>query len=226
MTNHRCCWYQAGRHQSCRRVGGSWRGWWGGVTRMADKTPAFLPLPFFFLKSFIKYICNSQLTCLLGFNFHSWQTQNPFPFRARLITSVLRQHSGVISSRGTVVPAFRPSGGSRPIRASHRGQPLSDWLTLTEGIQLCLRRKLSEKGMSGHVRWLLVVWSKQYLTQINRNRSRCMQKRKKCKSPKSPKLQTISSAWQCIMSVPIAINNSFLICDATNSSTSILYFNH
>ena len=50
------------------------------------------------------------------------------------------------SSRGTVVPAFRPSGGSRPIRASHRGQPFSHWLNLIEGIQLCLRRKPSEKG--------------------------------------------------------------------------------
>ena len=223
MTNHRCCWYQAGRRQSCRRAGGSWRGWWGGVTRMADKTPAFLHLPFFW-NLLQDIFCNSQLTCLLGFNFHSWHRQNPFHFWARLISSVLRQHSGVISSRGTVVPAFRPSGGSRPIRASHRGQPLSDWLTLTEGIQLCLRRKLSEKGKVSCQVALGGLMKAIFGTNKQKKVKMYAEKDKKWKSPK---LQTISSAWQCIMSVhPIALNNSSLICDATNSSTSILYFNH
>ena len=118
---------------------------------MADKTPAFLHLPFC-LKSFLKIYLQLSTDMFSRISFSQLTHTKSFSFLAPLNWSVLRQHSGVISSRGTVVPAFRPSGGPPPIRASHRGQPFSDWLTLIEGIQLCLRRKLSEKGeVSGQV---------------------------------------------------------------------------
>ena len=58
------------------------------------------------------------LTCSLRLELHSCHTQNPFLFRARLNSSVLRQHSGVI--RAAVALLSQPSGPPAALDQSER----------------------------------------------------------------------------------------------------------
>ena len=156
ITNHRCCWCRAGRHQNYRRVEGSWREWWGRETWMKDKTPALLPLPFF-LKTLIWCNCNCQLTCLLRLVLHSWHTHNPFLFWAPENSSVLRQHSGVI--RAAVALLSQPSGTPAALHqwewATVANLSLIGWSWL-KGFS-CVSGESSRRKARYHVRWRLVV---------------------------------------------------------------------